>query len=313
MKILILGGTGGTGLACAQEFLSQGNQVVLLGRDEQKLRSVVARHGPGNLTAVVGNVYDPASLEAPFRDADVVIQTANPGYLGIVDQLPRLTDSVLETAERTGRRVVFIEGIYTYGRNPDRPVREVDPPQPVSRKGEVKQRCADVILSPKWNRARAQIVRLPDYFGPTSQAAYLDTTLRSLVAGRWGVYLGSLAVPREFVFLPDVAKQVVTLALDDRAYGQIWNLSGQVVSGRQIVHFARGHLGRRTPVVSLGPRAIRLMGRFDRFFAELAEMTYLLEDPVILDGSKYVQTYGKPVRTGIDQALALTLDAWGSP
>lgn len=310
MRVLILGGTGGSGQACALEFLKQGHQVVLAGRDQAKLDAVVRQLGtPGALTSVVVEVGRFETLVAPFESADVVIQGANPGYLGIVDKLPGLIDSVLEAAEATGRSVVFLEGTYTYGKNPGKPVAEDSPPRPVSRKGEVKQACAEKIFAPKWKRSRFMIVRMPDYYGPTSQLAYLDTTLQAMADKKFGVFIGGLRLPREYLYLPDAAERIVRLATDPTAFGQTWNLSGVRLSGQQIVELGRKHLGSKSGVWPLGPWAIHALGWVDPFFRELAEMTYLLTDPLVLDGTKYARAYGEPKNTDPAIGLGVTLDA----
>lgn len=314
MNVLILGGTGGSGLACAQEFLRQGHRVILGGRTQAKLDEAAARlaedrQAQANVGTVVIDVYQVATLVPAFETADLVIQGANPGYLGIIDHLPRLTDAVLDAAESTGRPVVFLEGTYTYGKSPGRPVREDDKPRPVSRKGAVKQACTEKILNPRRQNLRALIVRMPDYYGPTSQLAYLDPTLQALADRKFGMFIGGLRPAREYIYLPDAAERIVRLALDPSAYGQVWNLSGVRLSGHDILRLCADHLGHRSPVWPLGPRAIGMMGWFDPFFRELSEMTYLLSDPLVLDGGKYARAYGEPKNTAPAQALGATLDA----
>ncbi len=313
MRVLILGGTGGSGQACALEFLRQGHQVVLLGRDQAKLDAVVDQAGfPEGITTVVGDASRVESLVPAFEAAEVVIQAANPGYLGIVEKLPPLIDAVLEAAERTSKPVVFIEGTYTYGKNPGRPVREDDEPRPVSRKGSVKQACAEKIFDPRWKRLKAMVVRLPDYYGPTSQLAYLDTTLEALANRKFGVFIGDTRPQREYIYLPDAAERIVKLATDPQAFGQTWNLSGVTLSGKTIIELCQQHLGYRTWVWSLGPWSIHAIGWFDPFFRELSEMTYLLSDPLVLDGGKYSHRYGEPKIADPAIGLARTLDAISS-
>lgn len=310
MNVLILGGTGGSGQACALEFLRQGHRVTLLGRDQSKLDVAVRQLGsPSNLATVVGDVYRTDSLVPAFEGVDLVIQAANPGYLGIVEHLARLTDAVLDAAETTHRPVVFVEGNYTYGRNPGHPVRESDVPRPVSRKGTVKQACAEKILNPRRKNLKALIVRLPDYYGPTSQMAYLNTTFQAMVDKKFGFFIGDRRPKREYIYLPDAAERIVKLATDPSAYGQVWNLSGVRLSGKKIVKLCRKHLGYRTWVWSLGSWSIHAIGWFDPFFRELSEMTYLLTDPLVLDGSKYAKAYGEPKNTDPAVGLAATLDA----
>jgi nucleoside-diphosphate-sugar epimerase len=183
-----------------------------------------------------------------FSAADIVIQAANPGYLGIVAYLPKLCEAVLDAAEATARKVVFLEGVYTYGRNPGHPVAEDFAGKPHTRKGRTKYACAERILAPIWKRLSAMIVRMPDYYGPTSQMAFLDATLSALASRKFGIFIGTKKPRREYIYLPDAAERIARLALDEDAYGQVWNISGVHLSGEEILAICREHLGYKSTI-----------------------------------------------------------------
>lgn len=60
--ILIIGGTSGIGLALAEAFRGQGNQVIIAGRRQDRLNRITAEH-PG-VTGIALNVDDPAAISA---------------------------------------------------------------------------------------------------------------------------------------------------------------------------------------------------------------------------------------------------------
>ncbi len=313
MKALVLGATGGSGQAIVLELLARGIPTILFGRNRQKLETLVSGWGSSPLMECVeGDVYKTATMISAFEQADVVFQCANGGYIGMVETLPVLAASVMAAAEQTGKNVVFVDGVYVYGRSPGHPVGETYPMNPHTRKGQAKLAFAHEVHSSRWKNARATIVRLPDYYGPTSQMAFLDPTLQGLVRGTPTIFIGSLRVPREYVYLPDAAKMIVNIALRDEFYGQNWNNPGQPISGDDIIKICQKHLGRRSPVFGLGCRSVNLLGLFVPAFKEMSEMMYLTEEPLMLDGTKYELEVGAIPRTSFEDGLAQTLKALGS-
>jgi NAD(P)-dependent dehydrogenase (short-subunit alcohol dehydrogenase family) len=68
---LIVGGTGGIGLATARRFLQEGARVVVTGHTADAARAVEALlSGLGPCRAVVADVADPATLDAAFRETE---------------------------------------------------------------------------------------------------------------------------------------------------------------------------------------------------------------------------------------------------
>jgi NADH dehydrogenase len=67
--ILVSGGTGFVGSAVVKELLRRGQQVAVLGRDEDKIRKRLGT----SVEARAGDVRDPATLAAAMQGADIVI------------------------------------------------------------------------------------------------------------------------------------------------------------------------------------------------------------------------------------------------
>ncbi len=90
-KIWIIGGSSGIGTALAEAYASRGAQVVISGRKQAALDTVIAKLGAGHV-GVVADVNDVASLEsaaAAHGPFDRIITTAaiyDPGAVVNVDQ-----------------------------------------------------------------------------------------------------------------------------------------------------------------------------------------------------------------------------------
>ncbi|MFT3926526.1 MAG: SDR family oxidoreductase [Myxococcales bacterium] len=99
-RVVITGGSSGIGLDVAAAFLAQGAQVVLNGRDPEKLeRAQKELAGGDNLALVAGSIADPATAKrlaqaarARFGGADVLINNA--GIFGLKPFLETSEDDV---------------------------------------------------------------------------------------------------------------------------------------------------------------------------------------------------------------------------
>jgi len=309
-KALVLGGTGGSGKAITLELLKRKIPTVILGRDRKSLDALANEWGnPKELELAVGDVFRTETLIPHFETADVVFQAANVSYQEMETKLMLLGKSVMEAAEKTGKKIVFVDGVYVYGKNPGYPVEEDYLHLAHTKKGKIKVEFARMIFSGLWKKAKPLIVRLPDYYGPTSKLAYLNPTLDGLASGKPGIFFGSLKPQREYVYLPDAAEMIVEIALRENSFGQTWNIPGQVISGKEIIKIAEAHLGKKSTVISLGRFSVQLIGIFDSFLREVVEIMYLMEDPLKLSGRKYSEKIGTIPETSFEKGIAVTLDS----
>ena len=80
MKLMILGGTSGIGLALARHYLEQGDTVAVCGRDIRRLEGTAVQGRP-RLQVYALDIADPQALEAAMADfasdrLDLLIVTA---------------------------------------------------------------------------------------------------------------------------------------------------------------------------------------------------------------------------------------------
>ena len=68
--VVITGGSRGIGLATAQAFAAQGDQVIISGRDAGRLKSAADQIRSDQIDAIVCDVRDPASVEQTFQQID---------------------------------------------------------------------------------------------------------------------------------------------------------------------------------------------------------------------------------------------------
>ena len=103
--VAVTGASAGIGAATARLLVEAGAKVVVQARRTERLESLVAELGEGNVTAVAGDVQDPAAAQALVQAAvdaygrlDSIVINAGIGmYGGILDR----SDEDLQTMMRT--------------------------------------------------------------------------------------------------------------------------------------------------------------------------------------------------------------------
>ncbi|RJE86981.1 SDR family NAD(P)-dependent oxidoreductase [Paenibacillus sp. 1011MAR3C5] len=316
-KAIVIGATGGTGAAITEELAKQGIPTIAFGRMRKKLDELSARIGEyANLSFAEGDALKPEDIIAAAQDADVLFHCANVPYNVMESKLIPLGEAIMEAANRLGINIVAIDGIYPYGRRQTDRVDENHPKEPHTRKGKTRLQFEHMLFDRgRWSRSNVIIARLPDYYGPTANAAsYLGSTLEAIAAGKMAFFIGNMRTPREYVYLPDAAAMIVELAKHDHAYGQNWNIPGTgLISGRDIVRIAQQASGNSKAVIPLGRIGLSLIGMGVPVMKEIVEMLYLTEDPVVLSGKKYEQHIGPIRKTAFEQGIAATIKSLQTP
>ncbi|HDR4514580.1 SDR family NAD(P)-dependent oxidoreductase [Bacillus anthracis] len=308
-KAIVLGATGGSGQAIVSELLSREIEVIAFGRSESKLKKLMKEHDSTPLlTYQLGDIFDYRTIVEAAKDADVIFQCANVQYHEMADKLLLLGENVMKAADILEKKIVIVDGIYVYGHQVAKG-DENHPKQPHTKKGKIRVGFEKLIFDKKWKNAKALIVRLPDYYGITSQNSYLHPTLTGLAGNKISIFIGNLKTPREYVYLPDAAKMIVEIANKDDSYGENWNIPGAgLISGKEIIKFAREITGNKKMVIPLNKNAIRISGLFNPVMKEVVEIMYLTEEGFTLSGEKYENRIGKIVATPYKDGLKETLN-----
>lgn len=103
---------------------------------------------------------------------------------------------------------------------------------------------------------------------------------------------------------------MVTASKRAKAYGQDFNVPGpEPIVARDWISLVFEEAGRQPSMTGTSRLAVRLFGLFNRTARSFAEMQYLLEEPLILDGAKFREFFGTKYLSrsyveGIKQTLA---------
>jgi nucleoside-diphosphate-sugar epimerase len=283
-----------------------GGQVARLLADSGTPVRLVTRHGSGpehpNIERVAADAADAATLTRLAARADVVYNCANPRYHEWPQLWPPLSRSILAAAEENNAVLVMAGNLYVYG-PVDRPMTEDMPLAAPTVKGKIRVAMWHDALA---SGLRVTEARASDYIGIRNSV--LEMALPALRAGKTARLPMPLDQPHAFTYTGDIARTMVRLGLDERAWGRAWHVpTGAPVTLRDVLRRTARIASLPEPRLAQYPAAmVRLASLWDPMAREFGEMRYQWERPFALDSSLTERTFGlRP--TDLDTALAQTL------
>lgn len=303
-KAIVLGASGGMGYALVNELTAKGVEVIAFSRNEEKLHALFT----DNPDVIVrsGDILNKHALLEASEGVDTIFHAVNIPYVQWNEKHPVIMLNVLETAKERGAHFVMVDNVYAYGKQNSKRVTEESVKNPETKKGKVRLALEQQV---KASGIPYMIVHFPDFYGPNADNTLLNYTLQSVVANKKAGYVGSLQIPREYIFTPDGAKALVELASNEKAYGQNWNIPGErMVSGEELLQIIRQLTGYKEKVKPVSKTMLRFAALFNSQMREMLELSYLYDQPFQLDGCKYEKEIGSLPKTPYVEGLKRTLE-----
>jgi nucleoside-diphosphate-sugar epimerase len=297
---LVLGATGSIGSAIVNDLNTFHKPVRALVRNPEKARRVFTN--PDRVELVEGSVEDHHALERAFDGVDLFFNCVNVPYPQWTT-LPSIHVRIVEVARKAKARMVFPGNVYIYGHGQTEKVREDHPRMPCSRKGRIRLELEDSFMRhSREGEVSCVVVRFPDFYGPNS-ASIVDGVFRSALKDKAARWLGKLDAVHEFIFISDAARAMIMASERPDAFGQDFNVPGpEPVRVRDWIKLVFMEAGFEPKMKGTSRTFVRLAGLFNGMAREFAEMQYLTEEPLILDGSKFSNFFGVkyPTRSYVD-------------
>lgn len=307
---LVIGSTGSIGSAVVEELSSQGRPVRALVRDTGKAKRIFRT--PEKVELVEGSAENSEALKNAFGGVGVVFNCLNLPYPEW-SKLPEIHRRILEAAKQASAKMVFPGNVYIYGHAQADRVNEAHSRNPCSRKGVLRVQLEDMFVeSSRRNDVPTAIVRFPDFYGPNASGAnsvtgnIFNAALHSGTA-RW---YGDLDALHEFIFIGDAGKAMVMASERSDAYGQDFNVPGpEPIPAKDWIGLVFKETGTAAKMKGTSKMSMGLYGMFNKMAKEFGEMQYLTQEPLILDGAKFMKFFGTkyPTRSyadGIRETLA---------
>lgn len=304
---LVLGPAGSLGSAVVAELLRRDEPVRVLCRS----RTSMERLFPGEVIGTVeGSVLEDEALDYAFYGVGTVYNCLNLPYPRW-RELPAMHEQVLKHAARHDARLVFPGNVYNYGLPQSRPVSEEHPQAADTRKGRLRIALEERLWQAHYRgEVPVFILRLPDFYGPRVLNNLVRPVFQVALTGGSVLWPGNPDADHEFVFVEDAARAMVDLAAQDRAYGEVIHLPGPgPITARRWIELAFEAAGTELKGIRpLGRTLAGLLGLINREVAELKELLYLFEEPLLLDGAKYRRLFGDYPATPYEEGVRRTVE-----
>jgi nucleoside-diphosphate-sugar epimerase len=281
----VIVGAGAVGSATALLLAERGEHVRLVTRSGS---------GPEHpaIERIAADATDAERLTAIAQGAVALYNCASPQYHQWFSDWPPLAAAFLTAAERSGAVLTSMSNLYGYG-PVDGPISPKTPIAATHPKLLLRARMwDDQVAAMQAGRIRTAEVRASDYIEANSLVSY--ALGRPILAGKRAYSPAPLDVPHSWTSVTDCAKTLVTVAADERAYGQVWMVpTNPALSVRQLAAKFAAANGAPAPKLSAIPyAALWATGLFNAMVKELRATRYQFTRPFVIDSSATTETFG---------------------
>ncbi|MDX6258250.1 MAG: hypothetical protein QOJ11_4584 [Frankiales bacterium] len=304
MSLHVVVGAGATGVATARQLADSGEQVRLITR-----RGSGPEH-PG-IERVTADATDAERLTGLVGGASTLFNCAMPSYDRWPTDWPPLAAALLTAAERTGAGYLMLGNVYGYGPI-DGPFTEDLPMAPTTVKGRVRAKMwNEAVAAHHAGRVRVAEVRASDFLGAAAASVYTLMVLPLLLAGEPAAYPADLDAPHSWTYAGDAARVLIAVSQDDRSWGRPWHVPSTTELGARelttrLADVAGVAAGPAARLKRMSAEELDRMASADSIMAEVVEMQYLFQQPLLLDSSQTEQAFGlRP--TPLDEVLTETV------
>ena len=281
-------GAGPVGTETACRLARSGHDVIVLTRTGS---------GPGepNIRMVAADAASLDALLGAAPRADAIYNCVNPPYHRWAQDWPPLATAFLSYAERTGAVLATCSNLYGYG-PVNSPMTESLPLATQGRKGRVRAKMwLDAQALHDAGRMRATEVRGSDYVCAGEQSLVGSSrVVPRILAGRPVSLIGSVDEPHSWTYPTDVARLLISVAVDERAWGKAWHVpTNPPRTQRQVMNDLADAAGvQHVRVSQLSPVITRILGVFNPAIRELEETAYQRDRPFVIDDTAARTTFG---------------------
>jgi nucleoside-diphosphate-sugar epimerase len=285
MSLHVIVGAGPVGSATASLLADRGERV-----------RVVTRRGGGPqhpaIERVAADATDSDRLAVLAAGAAALYNCANPPYHRWLTDWPPLAAALLAAAERGGVPLVTQSNLYGYGPVPGAMTEET----PLAATHPKLKLRADMyreaLARHRAGRIRMVETRASDYLQANS--IFTFTLAAPLLTGKRAYSPAPLDVPHSWTSINDVARLLVTVAGDERAFGRAWHVpSNPPLTVRQLAtRFTEVNGLPRAKVTPMPYPVLWTGGLFSPLVRELRTTRYQFSRPFLMDSSAATKTFG---------------------
>lgn len=244
MRVLITGGAGFIGSHLCDSLVAAGNEVSILDNLSTGSERNIA-HLKGKIQVNQGDIRDKELVEKLTKDSDLILHMA--AALGVDNILENPIESistnfygsevVLNTALKFDKRIVIASTSEIYGKNTKSQLSETDDrivgtPQKLrwtySDAKALEEATAYFLFLTK--NLRVTTIRFFNTVGPRQTGKYgmvIPRFVKAAVTNKPLQIFGDGTQSRVFCHVADAVKAIITLALNDKTIGEVFNVGGK--------------------------------------------------------------------------------------
>lgn len=302
----VVGAAGGLGAAIVRGLIANGQTVRAVVRNGDRAHHVL----PAGVKIEVADAVDAKGIHKACRNATVIYHCVNVPFDKWATVLPKVSENILTCARDTGAVLLFPGNVYGYGPLKSAPAREDHPLAATSHKGQLRNQIERQLMDAhESGKVQVVIPRFPHFYGPNVTSRLTLPVFRAALSGVAASWPGELDVPHDFIYIDDAATACVLLARTRNAYGQTWHVPGAgPMTARQFVELVYRAAGTEPTLEPVRPDALNFSGGAMSEAAELAELMYLYEQSLVLDGRKFAKAFPEFRYTPHEQAIHRTIE-----
>ncbi len=304
MQTFVIIGAGPVGSTAAVELATKGHTV-----------KMVTRSGSGPQHSMIERVSvdakDSVALSRIAKQADVLMNCANPPYARWDLDWPPLATSILRAAAQSGAALVTMSNLYGYGPR-HQTMNATTPLESSGKKGMVRSAMwREAKSAHDSGRVRVAEVRASDFFGPlVTDAGMGERVVPRILQGKGVQVMGSMNVSHSFSYMPDVARTLCAVATSDNSWGRPWMVPSITMTQRQFVDGLCEAAGVKRVKVSQLPAAfLRVLGIAVPLMRELQEVQYQFNQPFVVDATETTEILNVAATSAV-HAFAETIAWW---
>ncbi|MEP3297151.1 MAG: NAD-dependent epimerase/dehydratase family protein [Pseudoruegeria sp.] len=261
--VLLLGATGKIGTHAAEAFWNSGWRIRRFDRTIDRLTE-----------AAMG--------------CDVIVNGFNPpAYQNWAQNIPRITDEVIEAATQSGATIIVPGNVYNYGTTQGE-WSEKTVQNPCTRKGQIRKDMEQTYREAANRGVQTIILRGGDFIDPNQDATLMAmVVMKDLKKGKITT-LGDPDVVRAYCYLPDWASAAVALAEKRSELSMFEDVPFCNVhfSSRLLLNALEAQLNHPLKLQAFPWWLMRIASPFWGLAYEMLEMRYLFETDHRLSGAK---------------------------
>lgn len=281
----ILGAGGGAGTEITRELSNYTKEIRVVSRNPKKVNETDQ--------LIKADLTDSKQLDEAVKGSDIVYVTIAFEYKLKVwkEQWPLFMKNLINSCSGHNSKIVFVDNVYMYDPRYLSNMTEETPMNPVSEKGKVREKVAEMLMDAvEKNKVEAIIARAPDFYGPGVLGSMLyQTVYLKLIKDKNPQWLGKLDVIHSFIYSKDIGKAVALLGNTPDAYNQVWHLptTDQKLTNQQWIELMMKAMNKQKIIQAMPDWMISALGIFVPILKELNDVGYQFRQDYFFNSSKF--------------------------